>query len=130
MTRTNADLGRLLLRLAVGILILFHGVAKVRGGIDPIAQLVTANGLPGFVAYGVFVGEVVAAVLVIIGWYSRVGCLIISINMLFAIFLAHRAQLFQLGESGGYALELQALYLIVPIALALLGPGRYSLNER
>jgi Predicted membrane protein len=120
----------LLLRLAVGILILFHGVAKLRGGIDPITQLVTANGLPGFVAYGVLVGEVAAAVLVIIGWYSRIGCLIISINMMFAIFLAHRAQLFQLGESGGYALELQALYLIVPIALALMGPGRYSLNER
>ncbi|HKR36631.1 MAG TPA: DoxX family protein [Steroidobacteraceae bacterium] len=130
MTRTNADLGRLLLRLAVGILILFHGVAKLRGGIDPITQLVTANGLPGFVAYGVFVGEVAAAVLVIIGWYSRIACLIISINMMFAIFLAHRAQLFQLSESGGYALELQALYLIVPIALALMGPGRYSLNER
>ena len=130
MTRTNADLGRLLLRLALGVLILFHGVAKLRGGIDPITQLVTANGLPGFVAYGVYVGELGAALLVILGWYSRVGSLIIAINMVFAIFLAHRAQLFQLAESGGYALELQVLYLIVPIALALMGPGRYSLNER
>jgi putative oxidoreductase len=130
MTRTNADLGRLLLRLAIGALILFHGIAKVRGGIDPITQLVTAHGLPGFVAYGVYIGEVVAPVLVILGWYSRIGSLIISINMLFALFLAHRAQLFQLAESGGYALELQALYLVVAIALALMGPGRYSLNER
>ena len=130
MTRTNADLGRLLLRLALGILILFHGVAKLRGGIDPITQLVTTHGLPGFVAYGVYVGEVIAPVLVIIGWYSRVGSLIIAINMVFAVSLAHRADLFKLAASGGYALELQALFLIVGVAVALMGPGRYSLNER
>jgi putative oxidoreductase len=130
MTRTNADLGRLLLRLALGALILFHGVAKLMGGIEGITQLVTTHGLPGFVAYGVYVGEVVAPALVIVGWYSRVGSLIIAINMVFALFLAHRADLFELADSGGYALELQALYLIVAIALALMGPGRYSVNER
>ena len=130
MTRTNADLGRLLLRLGLGGLILLHGIAKLMGGIDPIKQLVAATGLPGFVAYGVYLGEVVAPVLVIIGWYSRIGSLVIAINMVFALFLAHRADLFTLAGTGGYALELQALYLIVAIALALMGPGRYSANER
>lgn len=130
MTRTNADLGRLLLRLGLGGGILFHGVAKLMGGIDGIAQLVSANGLPGFVAYGVYVGEFVAPILVLVGWYSRIGSLLIAINMVFAVFLAHRADLFKLTDSGGYALELQALYLIVGISLALLGPGRYSVNER
>jgi len=100
------------------------------GGIDGIAQLATANGLPAFVAYGVYVGEVVAPVLVIIGWYSRVGSLVIAINMVFALFLAHRADLFKLADSGGYALELQALYFVTALALAFMGPGRYSVNER
>lgn len=130
MTRTNADLGRLLLRLALGGLILFHGIAKLRGGIDPITGLVTAMGLPAFVAYGVYVGEVLAPVLVIAGWYSRVGSLLIAINMVFALALAHRGDLFKLAPSGGYALELQALFLIVAVALVLMGPGRYSVNER
>jgi putative oxidoreductase len=130
MTRTNADLGRLLLRLGLGGCILFHGVAKLMGGIDGITQLVTAVGLPGFVAYGVYVGEVVAPVLVIIGWYSRIGSLLIAINMVFALFLVHRAEFFKLAASGGYALELQALYLIVAIALALMGPGRFSASQR
>jgi putative oxidoreductase len=130
VTRTNADLGRLLLRIGLGGLILFHGIAKLMGGIDPIVQLVTSSGLPGFVAYGVYVGEVVAPLLVLIGWYSRSGALIIAINMLFALFLAHRAELFKLSDSGGYALELQAMYLIVAIALAFMGPGRYSIDER
>jgi putative oxidoreductase len=130
MTRTNADLGRLLLRLALGGCILLHGIAKLMGGIDPITQAVIAAGLPGFVAYGVYVGEVVAPVLVMIGWYARIGSLLIAINLVFAIFLVHRADLFKLADSGGYALELQALYLIVAIALALMGPGRYSIDER
>src|ERR1044072_2504173 len=120
MTRTNADLGRLLLRLALGGLILFHGFAKLTGGIDPITGLVTAMGLPAFVAYGVYVGEVVAPVLLIVGWFSRIAALVIAINMVFALALAHRAELFKLAPSGGYALELQALYLIVAIAIALM----------
>jgi len=130
MTRTNSDLGRLLLRVALGGLVIFHGIAKIRSGIDPIMQLVTATGMPGFVAYGVYVGEVLAPVLVILGWYSRVGSLIIAINMVFALSLAHRADFFNLATTGGYALELQAMYLLVAIALALMGPGRYSMNER
>lgn len=130
MTRTNADLGRLLLRLVLGGCILFHGVAKLTGGIDGITQMVTAAGLPAFVAYGVYIGEVLAPALVIIGWYSRIGSLVIAINMLVAIGLAHRADLFKLAESGGYALELQAIYLIVAVALALMGPGRFAINER
>jgi putative oxidoreductase len=130
MTRTSADLGRLLLRLGLGGLILLHGYAKLKGGIDPITQLVTAMGLPAFVAYGVYVGEVVAPLLVIVGWFSRIGASIIAINMVFALALAHRPDLVKLAASGGYALELQALYLIVAIALAFMGPGRYSIDER
>jgi putative oxidoreductase len=130
MTRTNADFGRLLLRFGLGGLILFHGVAKLMGGIDPITQAVTATGLPAFVAYGVYIGEVGAPALVIVGWYSRIAALLIAINMVFAIYLVHRADLFKLAQSGGYALELQALYLIVAIAIALMGPGRYSIDER
>ena len=130
MTRTNADLGRLLLRFALGGLILFHGIAKLKGGIDGITQAVIAMGLPAFVAYGVYIGEVLAPVLLIIGWFARIASLLIAINMVFAIVLVHRADLFKLADSGGYALELQALYLLVAVALALMGPGRYSVDER
>ena len=130
MTRTNADLGRLLLRITLGGCILLHGIAKLQGGIDGIAQGLTAIGLPGFVAYGVYIGEIVAPPLLILGWYSRIGGALIAINMVFAIAIAHRADLFKLGEQGGWALELQGMYLMTAIALALMGPGRFSINER
>jgi putative oxidoreductase len=130
MTRANADLGRLLLRLILGGAILFHGVAKLQGGIDGIVQGVTALGLPAFVAYGVYIGEVVAPLLLILGWYSRIGAALIAVNMVFAILIAHRPDLFKLAATGGWALELQGMYLVTAIALALMGPGRFGINDR
>lgn len=130
MTRTTADLGRLLLRITLGVCILFHGVAKLQGGVDGIAQGLTALGLPGFVAYGVYLGEIVGPLLLIVGWFSRLGAGLIAVNMVFAIAIAHRADVFKIGEHGGWAIELQAIYLMAAIALVLMGPGRFAINER
>ena len=130
MTGTNADLGRLLLRITLGVCMLLHGVAKLQGGIDGITQGVIAIGLPGFIAYGVYVGEVAAPLVLIAGWYSRIGAALIAVNMVFAIAIAHRPDVFKLGEQGGWSLELQGMYLMTAIALALMGPGRFSINDR
>jgi putative oxidoreductase len=78
----------------------------------------------------VYVGEIVAPALLIVGWFSRIGAGLIAVNMVFAIAIAHRADLFKLGEQGGWALELQGMYLMTAIALVLLGPGRFGINER
>ena len=126
----NESIAKLLLRLALGGAILLHGIAKLTGGISGIAGMVSGAGLPSFLAYGVYVGEVIAPVLVLLGWYSRVGAALIAINMVFAIALAHRGQLFALNDNGGWALELQAMFLFTAIALAVMGPGRYSINAK
>ena len=124
------QVGKLVLRLALGVLILFHGVAKLTGGIDFISDVVVKAGLPSFIAYGVYVGEVLAPALVIAGWYSRVGAAVIAVNMLFAIGLVHAGEIFAIGQSGGWAIELQAMFLFAAIAVALLGPGKFSMNSR
>jgi putative oxidoreductase len=124
------DAAKLLLRLALGSLILLHGIAKIRGGIGFIEGMVTGAGLPGWVAYGVYVGEVVAPLMVIFGWFARAGAAIIAVNMVFAIALVHQADLLALGPQGGWALELQGMFLATAIAVALLGPGRYSVNRQ
>lgn len=127
---TMDDLGRLVLRIALGLLILLHGIAKLRHGLGPIEEMVVANGMPAFVAYGVLVGEVVAPLMLLLGVYARIGALLIAINMLFALALAHMSQLVQLNDQGGWALELQGMYLAAAVALAVLGPGRYAINQR
>ncbi|MEN9782908.1 MAG: hypothetical protein RJA24_251 [Pseudomonadota bacterium] len=124
------DIGKLILRLTLGILMLLHGIAKLRYGVSGIEGMVSSQGLPGFLAYGVFVGEVIAPLMVIAGWNARIGGLIIAINMIVAIALAHSTQLLAIGKQGGWELELQGFYLFTAITVALIGPGKFSLNRR
>jgi putative oxidoreductase len=124
------DVGKLVLRLTLGILILLHGIAKIRHGITPIEGMVTGMGMPAFFAYGAYVGEVLGPLLLIVGFYARIGAALIAVNMLFAFALAHAAQLTSLNEQGAWALELQGMFLFTAIALVLMGPGRFSVNRR
>lgn len=85
------------MRLILGILILLHGIAKLTHGIEPIEGMVTGMGMPAFVAYGVYAGEIVGPLLLIVGFYARIGAALIAINMLIAIALAHTSELASLG---------------------------------
>ena len=124
------DAGKLVLRLSLGIMILLHGLAKVSGdGVGGISGMLQGVGLPSTLAYGAYIGEVLAPLLVILGFYARVGAALIVVNMLFAIYLAHRDDVFMLTKQGGWALELQGMFLFTALALALIGPGRYGVNR-
>lgn len=123
------DVGKLVLRLTLGVFLILHGIAKIFGGVGGISGMLQSHGLPGFFAYGVYVGEVLAPALVILGWYARVGALVIAVNMLVAVYLAHQADIFTLGRGGGWALELQGFFLFTALAVALIGPGRFSIKE-
>ncbi|CAM5190380.1 DoxX family protein OS=Castellaniella defragrans (strain DSM / CCUG 39792 / 65Phen) OX=1437824 GN=BN940_04526 PE=3 SV=1 [Castellaniella denitrificans] len=127
---TYDDLGKLILRLGLGILLLLHGLSKLDGGVGWLVDMLGQRGLPGFVAYGVYIGEVLAPILIILGVFTRLGGLIVVVNMLFVFGLVHMHQLFELGKSGGWALELQGLFLVSGIAIALFGAGAYSLGGR
>jgi putative oxidoreductase len=130
MHNNLSDTGKLILRLTLGILILLHGVSKLMNGIGPIQGMVTGMGMPAFFAYGVFAGEVLGPLLLIIGFYARIGAALIAINMIFALVLAHTDELTSLTQTGGWALELQGMFLFTAIALVLMGPGRISVNRR
>ena len=86
--------------------------------------------MPAFVAYGVYIGEVIAPLLLIAGWYSRVGPLLIAITMIYAVGLVHSADVFALSKTGGWAIELQNVYFFAGVAVALLGPDRFSINSK
>ena len=105
---------------------LLHGIGKVRHGIGGISGEVTAHGLPSVVAYLVYLGEVVAPILVVIGWATRPAAVVIAINMLVAVWLAHMGTVWTLNKGGGWSLELQGLYFFGAAAIALLGTGRYA----
>jgi putative oxidoreductase len=126
----NENTGKLILRITLGVLVLLHGISKLRGGIGWLDGMLANEGLPAFFKYGVYVGEVLAPLAVIAGWYSRIGAWLIAVNMLFALGLAHGAELFSLSEHGALVLETQYMFFFSAIALALIGPGRHAVNQK
>jgi len=124
----NGEIGKLVLRLTVAILLLFHGIAKIihPGTLDFIGSSLSGIGLPSTLSYGVYLGEVIAPLMIIIGFHSRIGGLIILANMIFAIVLAHTGDILSLTPYGGWALELQAFYLFGGFAIAMLGSGKFA----
>ena len=126
-TNTN-DAGKLVLRIALAAMLLFHGVAKLSGGIGFVADMLAKAGLPAVFGYGVYIGEVVAPLLILFGLFTRPAALIVAINMIVAVLLAHTSQFFTLNETGGWALELQGMFFFAAVAVALLGAGRYSIG--
>ena len=120
------DVGKLVLRLTLGILTLLHGVGKIVSGPAPIVALVTGASLPAALAYLVYVGEVLAPILLIIGLWTRLAALTVAVNIVVAVLLVHTGGLTRLNEGGGWALELQGFYFFVALAVALLGAGGLS----
>lgn len=124
----HSDAGRLLLRLTFGILMLFHGSAKALHGIGWISGILAAKGLPGFIAYGVFIGEIVAPILIILGLLTRPAALIYAFNILVATLLVGLGKFFSITGVGAWGLETEALYLFGGLSIMLLGAGRYALG--
>ncbi len=124
------NLGKLLVRIAVGGLILFHGIFKLTHGIGFIEVMLAGRGWPGFIAYGVYLGEILAPILIIVGFKTRVAALVVAIDMVAAIWLAHANSILVIKEAGGaWAIELEAFYLLASLALFFMGGGQYSVTR-
>lgn len=122
------DAGKLVLRLGLGLIVLVHGISKLSGGLGYVSGLLASHGLPPALAYLVYVGEIVAPLMLVVGLYSRAAACIVVINMLAAIGLVRYKDMFVIGKSGGWGMELEGLLLIAAVAVALLGAGRFGLG--
>lgn len=131
LARSN-DLGKLVLRLGLGAILLFHGINKVNHGVAWIKPRLAQVGLPGFLAYGTYVAEVLAPILLIVGYRVRLAALAIAFEMVMAVFLVLRHEIFSLSKApgGAWAIELQALIFLAAIAAAFLGGGAYAISGR
>ncbi len=134
------DLGKLILRLSTGVMMLLHGISKVQNysgtmnylqGSGEEAGLLATLGLPNFLAYGVFLGELVAPVFLILGVLPRLSALAVMATMAVAIYshagVEGGSALFSLGGFGGWSYELQGLYFFASLAILVMGSGKFSL---
>lgn len=126
----SEDIGKLILRVSIAGLMLFHGFFKLFNGIDGIKFLVTKAGLPEFLAYGVYFGEIVFPILIIIGLYTRISSFFFAVTMFFAIYLAHGNELFALGKTGGPVIELALIYFLASISIIFIGAGKFSFDKK
>ncbi|MFJ1322399.1 DoxX family protein [Capnocytophaga canis] len=125
----NKDLGLLILRLSVGLLMIPHGIHKLlnSGALGYIQSLLEAKGLPTFISYGVFVGEIIAPLLIVIGFRTRISALVLAATGLMILFLGYD-NFFSLTQHGGWVAELAGLFLFGALALAFTGGGKYALS--
>lgn len=125
----NSDLGKVILRVTVGTLMLFHGFSKLQHGYGFVSGLLVKARLPAWLSHGILIGELLAPLFMVIGIYTRPAAFIQVCCMAMAIYLVHTRELFSLSQHGGYALELQALYLFGSLAVFFFGAGRYSASH-
>jgi putative oxidoreductase len=124
------NLGKLLLRITVAGLMLPHGIHKLIHGIGGVKYMLGQVGMPQFLAYGVYVGEIVAPILIILGLYSRVSALLVAFTMFVATAAAHAHEIFSFTKYGGLVVELNALYLFAALSIALIGPGKFRMGNQ
>jgi putative oxidoreductase len=125
----NNDLGKLLLRITCGGLLLFHGSHKVFNEIEHVKVIVKNNGLPEFFAYGNILGEFIAPLFLIAGYKTRLAAIVIAINMFLSVLLAHPDIAFSRNDYGGWMIELNVFYMMAAVAIVFLGAGKYSLSR-
>lgn len=126
----RVDLGLLILRLSVGGLMLLHGIFKLQNGIGGIEGMVAQAGLPQFFAYGVYIGEVVAPLLIILGIGTRAAAIAFAINCIVAASLAHASDILTLNGAGGWAVELLGLFFFGALALVFTGGGKFAISRK
>ncbi|ARS53130.1 DoxX family protein [Kushneria konosiri] len=126
----NEHLGKLILRMVLGVTLLLHGIAKIGapGVVDRIGDHLQSWSLPAPLAFGVFVGELVAPLMILAGWRCRIGGALAAINMLFAIVLMRLGAVWALSDTGGWRIETEILMLGAALAVMFCGSGRMAIR--
>lgn len=125
----NSDLGKLLLRVSIGGLMVFHGISKLYHGHDFIKGMLTSKNLPEYLWLGVPLGEVFAPICILLGVFTRISSLLVVFTMLMTFYLVHGMEGFSLSQTGGLKVELNLFYLLTSLALFFLGSGKYSVYK-
>lgn len=123
----NAPYGVFLLRVALGVMFLAHGLLKVFVFTVPgTVQFFGSLGLPSFLAYVVIAAEVIGGVMLILGVYARLVSLALVPIMIGATWVhAGNGWLFS-APNGGW--EYPLFWTVANVVQALLGDGAWALK--
>jgi putative oxidoreductase len=130
------DAGALIARLALGIVILPHGMQKLLGmfggyGFGPTVEFFTGIGVPAVVAVLIILGESFGALFLILGLISRISAAGIALIMLGAVFMVHLPNGFFMnwfGAQKGEGFEYHILAFGLALVVIIKGGGKWSLD--
>ncbi|WP_081604193.1 DoxX family protein [Paenibacillus shenyangensis] len=102
------------MRVVLGIIFVFHGVAKFQMGLGNVEAWFSSIGIPGFLAYVVAVLELGGGILLILGLFTRYVSGALFIVLAGAIVTTKlSAGLLGNGESAGYELDLSLMLILL-----------------
>ncbi|MGM0836728.1 MAG: DoxX family protein [Bacillota bacterium] len=122
------ELGALILRVTLGVLFFIHGLVKFQGGIENIVGWFDSIGLPGFMAYGVALLEMVGGIALIIGLATRLFSVLFGLLMIGATLKVKLSVgLLGNGQMAGYELDLA--FLAMAAYLVINGSKLFSVSQ-
>lgn len=122
------EVSTLILRLVLGISFFIHGLVKFQGGIENTVGWFGSIGLPGFLAYGVALIEVVGGLALVLGLFTRLVSVLFVLLMVGAIVKVKLAAGFLgNGQMAGYELDLA--FLAMAVSIAITGSKAYALDQ-
>jgi putative oxidoreductase len=127
MRTTSTSIGLTALRIVLGVVFIAHGAQKFAQGIPNVVQGFSGMGVPlAEVAAPLVAGlELVGGILLVLGVATRVVGVLLAVDMVVAGFLAHGTAGFY-SQDGGF--EYVLVLAVASLAVALTGPGRFSLD--
>ena len=135
--QTDDDVGRLIVRLALGLVMFPHGAQKLLGwfggaGFNETLQGMTKMGLPAVVVLLVILAEFFGSLSLITGFLGRVGAFGILCVMLGALFMVHLPNGFfmnWMGNQKGEGYEYHLLAIGMALAILVKGSGAFSIDR-
>jgi putative oxidoreductase len=137
LMQTDDDVGRLIVRLALGIVMFPHGAQKLLGwfgggGFAGTMQGMTSMGLPAVIVFLVILFEFFGSLSLISGFLGRVGAFGILCVMLGAVFTVHLPNGFfmnWMGNQKGEGFEYHLLAIGMALAIIVKGSGAFSIDR-
>jgi uncharacterized membrane protein YphA (DoxX/SURF4 family) len=122
------EVSTFILRLVLGVTFFVHGLVKFQGGIENIVGWFDSIGLPGVLAYGVALLEMVGGIALVVGLGSRIVSGLFVLLMLGAIVTAKLAGGF-LGNGQGAGWELDLALLAIALFIAINDSKMFALDK-
>lgn len=138
LTATDTSLAPVLSRIALGIVVLPHGLQKSLGffggyGFNGTVGYFTETvGLPWIIAVLLILGESVGALMLILGGLTRFAAASIAVIMVGAITMVHGQFGFFMnwfGTQAGEGYEYHLLAIGLALSLVVSGAGRWSVDR-